>query len=176
MNGRRRFYGIAEIAEALGIDRQLVTVWRRRSSHGMPPPDEELSSGPLWTAETIAPWIATTRARLEAEAAGSRSGTPSPALIRQAVRRLFRLVALLLEDVPRTEVVRRAVHALGGWEAPLAAADAGRRGMAELLGVVRTAARLAEDTNGPADTDDLLAEALHAVPHAIRLLHRAEHA
>src|SRR4051812_23192452 len=86
----RRFYGIAEIAEALGVDRQLVTVWRRRSSHQMPPPDDELSSGPLWTAATIEPWIATTRARLAAEAA-ERAGAPDPRLVRQAVRRLFRL-------------------------------------------------------------------------------------
>src|SRR3954452_14701988 len=96
----RRFYGIAEIADVLGIDRQLVTVWRRRSSHGMPAPDEELSSGPLWTAETIEPWIAATRARLQAEATGGRPAALRPGQLRQAVRRLFRLVALLLEDTP----------------------------------------------------------------------------
>jgi len=49
---RKGFYGIAEIAEALGLNRQLVTAWRRRRSHGIPEPDAELSSGPIWRGET----------------------------------------------------------------------------------------------------------------------------
>lgn len=165
---RRRFYGIAEIADALGIDRQLVTVWRRRSSHGLPVPDEELSSGPLWTAATIEPWIAATRARLAAEA-GSRTGPPDPAHVRQAVRRLFRLVALLLEDHPRTDVITRALHDLGQSHAALAAATAGdgRRGMPELVAVARAAQDRAHDDEA------LLGECLQAVPQAIKLLTRA---
>src|SRR6185312_8290976 len=66
---RRRYYGIAEIADALGVDRQLVTVWRRRSSHGMPDPDEELSSGPVWDGVRVEQWIAATRTRLDQERA-----------------------------------------------------------------------------------------------------------
>jgi hypothetical protein len=158
----RRFYGIAEIAEALGIDRQLVTVWRRRSSHAMPPPDDELSSGPLWTAATIEPWIAATRARLAAEA-GERAGAPEPTLVRQAVRRLFRLVALLLEDDPRPDVLTRARHDLGRSHATLAAAA---RGMPELVAVARTS------QGAEASREDLLAECLRAVPQAIKLLAR----
>src|SRR5690242_11489697 len=147
-SSRRRFYGIAEIADALGIDRQLVTVWRRRSSHGMPAPDEELSSGPLWTAETIEPWITATRERL---AAGTRTGAPDPARVRQAVRRLFRLVALLLEDEPRPDVIKRALDDLGRSHAALSPGD-GRRGMPELLELTRRAAER------PAEPDALLAE------------------
>jgi hypothetical protein len=163
----RRFYGIAEIAEALGIDRQLVTVWRRRSSHGLPAPDEELSSGPLWTAATIEPWITATRRRLAAES-GARAGAPEPAEVRQAVRRLFRLVALLLEDAPRTEVIARARQDLGRSHPILTAATAGdgRRGMPELAAV----ALAAQDPSR--DDPTLLSECLQAVPQAIKLLPR----
>lgn len=159
--GTRRFYGIAEIADALGIDRQLVTVWRRRSSHGMPPPDEELSSGPLWTADTIEPWIAATRERL---AAGPRTGAPDPVRVRQAVRRLFRLVALLLEDEPRVDVIKRALDDLGRSHVALSPGD-GRRGMPELLALTQKAAE-------QPDADALLAECLQVVPQAIKLLGR----
>ena len=54
---RRELYGIAEIADALGQSRQLVTVWRRRRTRGMPEPDAELASGPVWRGATIEPWI-----------------------------------------------------------------------------------------------------------------------
>ena len=162
---RRRFYGIAEIAEALGIDRQLVTVWRRRSSHGMPIPDEELSSGPLWTADTIEPWIAATRARLLADAEGSR--VADPRLVRQGVRRLFRLVTILLEDAPRAEVLTRALQDLGQSHAALAAAE---RGMPDLVAVARTAEDLAKDPDASAKLNALLADCLRAVPQAIKLL------
>ncbi len=156
--GNRRFYGIAEIADALGVDRQLVTVWRRRSSHGMPIPDEELSSGPLWTAETIEPWIEATRPRARAA---------EPAQVRQGVRRLFRLVTILLEDEPREEVLTRALQDLGRSHAALAAAE---RSVPELAAVARTAGKVAADQK-PA-LDDLLADCLRAVPQAIRLLGR----
>ncbi len=59
---RKAFYGIAEIADALGLNRQLVTAWRRRRSHGIPEPDGELSSGPIWRGTTIEPWIDVVRA------------------------------------------------------------------------------------------------------------------
>jgi hypothetical protein len=156
---RRRFYGIAEIAEALGIDRQLVTVWRRRSSHGMPFPDEELASGPLWIADTIEPWI---MARL---ADGVKAEVPEPRAVRQAVRRLFRLVTILLEEAPRREVLERALRDVGQTQATLAAD--GRRGTPDLVAVARAAARVADDPRG---LDALLADCLQAVPSAIRLL------
>jgi hypothetical protein len=102
---RRRHYGIAEIAAALGLNRQLVTVWRRRRSWAMPEPDDELASGPLWLGSTIEPWIDTVRARL---ATGQQAEQLGPALVRQAGRRLLRLCALLLEDSPREPLVGRA--------------------------------------------------------------------
>jgi transposase-like protein len=107
---RRQYYGIAEIADALGVDRQLVTVWRRRLSRGMPPPDEELAAGPLWTAPSIEPWIEHTRARMARER--SDAGPPPPELIRQTSRRLLRLAAVLLEEAPEPSQVDRGLLAL----------------------------------------------------------------
>lgn len=102
---QRDFYGIAEIADALGLNRQLVTAWRRRRSHGMPEPDAELAAGPLWRGESIEPWIGAVHARLTAG-----PGAPiTPALVRRAVRRTLRLLALLLEDQPRPRLVTRAL-------------------------------------------------------------------
>jgi hypothetical protein len=156
----RRFYGIAEIAETLGIDRQLVTAWRRRSSHGMPPPDEELSSGPLWTAATIEPWISATRARL---GAGDRA--PDPLLVRQAVRRLFRLVAILLEEAPRQELLKRALSDLRQCQEALTG-----RGAPEFAAMTRAAEELAAAPEAVDRQRELLGECLRAVPHAIRLV------
>lgn len=103
MTGRRH-YGIAEIADALGLNRQLVTVWRRRRSWDMPEPDDELASGPLWLAATIEPWIERMRARQGTDAAEPLGGT----LARRVGRRLCRLTALLLEDSPREQLIARA--------------------------------------------------------------------
>lgn len=111
MNGRRRYYGIAEVADALGLNRQLVTVWRKRRSRGMPEPDDELASGPLWRGETIEPWIAATRARLAAEARGEAVPL-GPEAARRWARRLLRLSALLLEDDPRPALVARTLREL----------------------------------------------------------------
>jgi hypothetical protein len=52
-----RFYGITEIARALGVTRGTVAQWRHRGSQGMPAPDTQLASGPVWLAETIEPWM-----------------------------------------------------------------------------------------------------------------------
>src|SRR5436190_16698212 len=85
---RRRHYGIAEIAEALGLNRQLVTVWRKRRSWGMPEPDDELASGPLWLGTTVEPWIDAVRTRL----AGEQHQTAEqfgPTLARRVGRRLL---------------------------------------------------------------------------------------
>ena len=109
--GGRQHYGIAEIADSLGVDRQLVTVWRRRRSRGIPEPDDELAAGPLWLAATIEPWISATRRRLAMEspgAEGKRSVLPA-----QALRRYLRLTALLLEEQLRPGYVGRAARDLG---------------------------------------------------------------
>jgi transposase-like protein len=106
---RREFYGIAEIADALGLARQLVTVWRRRRSHGMPEPDAELASGPIWSGHTIEPWIAQVRDRTPAN--GPLPATPDLAL--RATRRTLRLVSLLLEPRVRAGALARALYSLG---------------------------------------------------------------
>jgi hypothetical protein len=108
---RRLFYGVAEVADALGLNRQLVTVWRKRRSWGMPEPDDELASGPLWRGATIEPWIDATRSRLAAEAAGDAAPL-GPDATRRWARRLLRLLALLLEDAPRPALVARALREL----------------------------------------------------------------
>lgn len=101
---RHTIYGIAEIADALGVGRQLVAAWRRRRSHGMPEPDAELASGPVWLGHTIEPWIEALPVR--------PSGGPPPVTdveIRQLARRSLRLLALLLEERPRVQLVVRAL-------------------------------------------------------------------
>ena len=137
---RRRYYGIAEVADALGLNRQLVTVWRRRRSWGMPEPDDELASGPLWRGATIEPWIAATRVRLAAEASGGTVPLTADAA-RRAARRLLRLLALLLEDAPRPALLARALRDLEQAEAPVAAAapSPGRDGLLGALAAVRAA-------------------------------------
>jgi hypothetical protein len=102
---RKAFYGIAEIAEALGLNRQLVTAWRRRRSHGMPEPDAELSSGPIWRGETVEPWIDLVRDRREDE-----DGRPlSPEVALRAGRRMLRIAALLLEQPIRIRLLSQAL-------------------------------------------------------------------
>ena len=99
---RKGFYGIAEIAEALGLNRQLVTAWRRRRSHGIPEPDAELSSGPIWRGETVEPWIDQIRDRRE-----SQPLTGEIAL--KAGRRMLRIAALLLEQPIRLRLLSQAL-------------------------------------------------------------------
>src|SRR4051794_39378420 len=104
---RRELYGIAEIADALGQSRQLVTVWRKRRTRGMPEPDAELASGPVWRGPTIEPWIED-QIRLAGRA--SQDAPLSPATIRRAGRRLLRLIALLLEENRRPRLVQQALR------------------------------------------------------------------
>jgi hypothetical protein len=51
-----KVYGITEIARALDTDPGLVGKWRER--HKLPAPDAELTTGPVWLAETIEPLLA----------------------------------------------------------------------------------------------------------------------
>jgi hypothetical protein len=103
---RREFYGIAEIADALGLARGLVTVWRKRRSHGMPEPDAELASGPVWRGQTVEPWIESVRDRATVD-------SPPPVgqdLALRVARRMLRVVVLLLEEPPRTGHLARALY------------------------------------------------------------------
>jgi hypothetical protein len=51
-----KVYGITEIARALDAEPGLVGKWRER--HKLPAPDAELSTGPVWLADTIEPLLA----------------------------------------------------------------------------------------------------------------------
>lgn len=106
-SARRELYGIAEIADALGQPRQLVTVWRRRRTRAMPEPDAELASGPVWLGRTIEPWI-DEQIRLAGKDAGA--APLDPAAVRRIGRRLLRLVALLLEDERRPRLIQQALR------------------------------------------------------------------
>lgn len=92
----REYYGIAEIADDLGLGRPLVTAWRKRRSHGMPEPDAELASGPIWRAATVEPWIEATRGRLKGFDAPPASGD----LVLRTCRRMLRLAVLVLTERP----------------------------------------------------------------------------
>jgi hypothetical protein len=133
--GRKAFYGIAEIAEALGLNRQLVTAWRRRRSHGIPEPDAELSSGPIWRGESVEPWIDLMRDRRE-----DADGRPLDGEVAlRAGRRMLRIAALLLDQPIRlrllTQALAEARELLPVVEA--AADDPLGRAVAELLSPVR---------------------------------------
>ncbi len=103
------FYGIAELADAMGLSRQLVAVWRKRRSHGIPEPDAELASGPIWRRETVEPWIERTRGRLGL--AGGRESA-SRSLRLRTCRRVLRLAALMLEEPQRVRVLNDAADQL----------------------------------------------------------------
>lgn len=164
---RRRHYGIAEIADALGLNRQLVTVWRRRRSWGMPEPDDELASGPLWLGSTVEPWIDSVRARLEEEQQADELG---PALIRRAGRRLLRLAALLLEDAPREPLVGRAHAELAETAEAVRACAPGteRDRLTRVLDGV-----LAQPGDAPSGYPALAGSCLTALAHVVPLLQQA---
>lgn len=103
----RQLYGLAEIAETLGLTRQAVTVWRKRRSWDMPEPDVELASGPVWHSGTIEPWLQTQRSRL---ADGTDTAALSASDIKRAGRRLLRLLVLLLEEPPRANLIQQALN------------------------------------------------------------------
>lgn len=62
-----KVYGVAEIAVARGVTRQLVAQWHKRGK--LPEPDEQLASGPVWLAGTIEPWLRRTSPTRKADRA-----------------------------------------------------------------------------------------------------------
>ena len=46
--------GVMEIAERLGVSRQLVAQWHKRGR--LPPPAVELGMGPLWSWPDVEQW------------------------------------------------------------------------------------------------------------------------
>jgi hypothetical protein len=55
-----KLYGLTEIAQALGMDRRVLAVWRQRGK--LPKPDAELAAGPVWSARRVEPWMENVRA------------------------------------------------------------------------------------------------------------------
>lgn len=50
-----KVYGIAELAEALGVARNTVAQWHRRGK--LPEADQVLAMGPIWFAPTVHRWL-----------------------------------------------------------------------------------------------------------------------
>jgi predicted DNA-binding transcriptional regulator AlpA len=48
--------GAAELAERLGVSRELVSQWLKRGK--LPEPDQRLAMGPVWRETTITTWLA----------------------------------------------------------------------------------------------------------------------
>lgn len=53
---RQELFGLAEFAEAAGVNRELFAQWRHRGK--VPDPYAELRSGPVWTARQVKAWLA----------------------------------------------------------------------------------------------------------------------
>lgn len=162
---RRAFYGITEIADAVGLNRQLVTVWRRRRSHGLPEPDAELSSGPIWRGETVEPWIDGVRAQQD-----SSAEPLDPATALRVCRRVLRLTVLAIERPVRPRLVAQALGELREIRPQVAASahdDLGRAVRAVLAPVDDLLDR--EDRDGdPARIRQAVLAALPLLPDVIR--------
>jgi hypothetical protein len=131
----------------------------------MPEPDAELASGPVWLGHTIEPWIDGLPVR-------PSTGPPpvTDAEIRQLARRSLRLLALLLEERPRTQLVTRA-FAEARELLDLAPGvpddrDATRGTLAVLLGPLRRA----RPELGPGDLAELRMELLAVLPRIADLV------
>src|ERR1043165_1232 len=55
MEAFMRLLGLAEVAELLGVTKQVVNNWKTRRG-GFPQPVVELKSGPVWSRDAIANW------------------------------------------------------------------------------------------------------------------------
>ncbi len=155
MPARRELYGIAEIADALSQSRQLVTVWRRRRTRGMPEPDAELASGPVWRGHTIEPWIDD---QIRLAVRDDAAAPLSSATVRKVARRLLRLIALLLEDDPRPRLIRQALREAADLVPAIEAAERNAVTTA-LLEATAPLAKLEESTD-----DALLAALVERLP------------
>jgi transcriptional regulator with XRE-family HTH domain len=96
-----RLYDLTEIAAEIGVRPATLDAWESRGTNAMPPPNQRLSTGPVWFASRIEPWIAEQRRRSEFPAA------EVDALVRRTARRAFRLAAVLYEDPPRVGTIYR---------------------------------------------------------------------
>ncbi len=157
---RRAYYGITEIADALGLSRQLVTVWRKRRSHGLPQPDAELSSGPIWQGTTVEPWIDAMRAKRDTAAQPLDSATAL-----RVCRRMLRLAALVLEQPPRLRLLHQALGELREVR-PLVAASAHD----ELGGAVRALLAPVDELLDTTEYDDALPRIRRAALAALPLI------
>src|SRR5262249_19097256 len=133
-------------------------------SHGMPDPDAELASGPVWLGSTIEPWIDQLPVRpIEPEPIGRQE-------VARAARRVLRLLALLLEGSPRVAVVTRALAEVH--EVAAAVAGAGRDADPVRGGVLRLLAPAGDvrDPGAPAELADLRRRLLTALPALAELV------
>jgi len=64
------FYGLAEIADAIGISRNLARQWLRRGK--LPAPTARLAMGPLWTGRVIERFIEEHRGHMAGESSAAK--------------------------------------------------------------------------------------------------------
>ena len=74
--------GVAEIAEMLGVSKQVVGNWRTRKG-GFPAPMATLKSGPVWAADMVAAWAA--GQGIEVRGRNEPAGQPAPEARRATV-------------------------------------------------------------------------------------------
>ncbi|TCP96419.1 chromosome partitioning protein [Sphingomonas sp. PP-F2F-A104-K0414] len=74
--------GVAEIAEMLGVSKQVVANWRGRKG-GFPVPTATLKAGPVWTREAVTAWAISQgiTVRQEAVAPSASTETRRPASV-----------------------------------------------------------------------------------------------
>ena len=129
---RERLYGLGEIAAAIGERPGTVSAWQSRGTNAMPPPDQRLSSGPVWFGATIEPWMAA-RAQPALPSAMEADLLLVPVLdesfLRRLLRRHLRATALLLESPPRRPaLIARALRDLEDLEGECEQAASEARG------------------------------------------------
>src|SRR2546428_13343761 len=87
-----QIYGLAEIAQEMGLPRDVARQWYRRRK--LPPPTATLAMGPVWTATDIEKWMRqkpTDRFVVEAKLSSSHRWPPSAGEIRSFIRQMSEL-------------------------------------------------------------------------------------
>ena len=69
------FLGLAELAQLLGVSKQVVISWKVKRE-GLPKPAAELKSGPVWRRDDIMGWAQAEGVELDEPPEPDSSGVP----------------------------------------------------------------------------------------------------